>query len=80
MLQRLRSVAFAVMTFSILVHASCSAQTSSGQGEYREFRDERGRTVTARVVEAGEEKVTIERRDGRTFTLDISAFSQADQD
>jgi len=65
---------------TVLVHALCSAQTSSGPVEYRELKDQRGRTVVARVVDASDDKVTIERRDGRKFTVDISVLSQPDQD
>jgi len=80
MVRGIRQLVFLAMVLSVFVHASCSAQTSGGSGEYRKFKDRRGRTVTARVVDAGDEEVTIERRDGRKFTVDISVFSQADQD
>jgi hypothetical protein len=34
----------------------------------------------ARVVDVSDGEVTIQRKDGRKFTVDISSFSQADQD
>lgn len=80
MVKGIRYLVFVVVSSTVLVHASCSAQTTDGPGEHREFKDQRGRTVVARVVDVGDNKVTIERRDGRKFTVDISVFSQADQD
>jgi len=76
----IRQLVFLAMVWSVLAHASCSAQTTDAPGEYREFRDQRGRTVVARVVDASDDRVTIQRRDGHRFTVDISVFSQADQD
>lgn len=75
-----RYLILAVVFSAVFVHASCSAQTADGLGEYREFKDQRGRTVVARVVDAGGDTVTIQRRDGRKFTLDVKVLSQADQD
>jgi outer membrane protein assembly factor BamB len=68
------------MLLSGLIHASCSAQTSSGPGEYREFKDQRGRQIQALVLDVNGDEVTIQRRDGRKFTVAVTAFSQADQD
>ena len=68
------------MFLSLFIHAPCSAQTSSGASEYREFKDRRGRSIQARVLRASGGEVTIERKDGRQFTALVSVFSQADQD
>ena len=80
MVNGIRYLVFMAMLLSVVIHASCSAQTSSGPSEYREFKDSRGRPIQARVLDASDDKVTIQRTDGRKFTVNISAFSQADQD
>jgi outer membrane protein assembly factor BamB len=49
-------------------------------GEYRELRDQRGRSIQARVLNIRGDKVTIQRTDGQDFTVDMSVFSQVDQD
>jgi len=76
----IRRIVFAAMLLSVIVHASCSAQTSGEQAGYREFKDQRGRTIQARVLSTSGDDVTIERSDGRQFTVPVSVFSQADQD
>jgi outer membrane protein assembly factor BamB len=80
MLQSVRKVSLLVLFLGILVPASCSAQPGGGQGGYHEFTDSRGRVVQARVLRIRGDKVTIERRDGKQFTVPIAGFSQADQD
>jgi outer membrane protein assembly factor BamB len=80
MLRNYRSVALAVALIAVVCQTSCQAQSSSGPGELREFRDRQGRTIQARVLEVSGERVTIQRTDGRQFTVDVSVFSQADQD
>jgi outer membrane protein assembly factor BamB len=80
MVRAVRQLVFVAMVLSVFAHTSCSAQTTDGSGEYREFKDRRGRTVVARVVETGDDKVTIERKDGRQFTVGMSVFAQADRD
>jgi len=75
-----RSTAYLALLLAICLPAACSAQSRSGQGEYREFTDSGGRTVQARVLRLDGDRVTIQRRDGRQFTVPISTFSQADQD
>jgi outer membrane protein assembly factor BamB len=76
---RFQGVAYGVLLVIVLVHASCSAQPPRDSTEYREFKDRQGRTVVARVVNASGDQVTIQRRDGRKFTVDVSIFSPADQ-
>jgi outer membrane protein assembly factor BamB len=76
----IRRFVVAATLLSVLAHASCSAQTGSGDSGYREFKDRRGRVIQARVVRVSGEQVTIERKDGREFTISVSVFSQADQD
>jgi len=71
---------FPAIFLAICLPAACSGQSGRGDGRYRTFTDSRGRTVQARVLDVDGDKVTIERRDGKSFTLAISAFSQADQD
>lgn len=73
-------LALAAVILSVFIQASCSAQTSRGPSEYRAFKDQRGRTVLARVVDVSDGAVTIQRKDGRKFTIEISVLSQADQD
>ncbi len=78
MFQRARGVVLAVAALSC--HACCPAQSIDGQGELREFRDQRGRTMQARVLKVSGDEVTVQRRDGRKFTMAISVFSRADQE
>ena len=80
MLRIIRRCVVAVMLMSVLAHASCSAQTDSAESGFREYKDQQGRTIKARVVRLSGERVTIEREDGKQFTVSISLFSQADQD
>ena len=80
MFRSARSVVFLAMLLGTCFPASCSAQPGGGQGGYHEFTDSRGRVVQARVLRISGDKVTIERRDGKQFTVPISTFSQADQD
>jgi outer membrane protein assembly factor BamB len=80
MLSSLRKAGLLVLLLGVLFPASCSAQPGSGQGEYRTLTDSRGREVQARVLRLEGERVTIERRDGKQFTVPIATFSQADQD
>ena len=77
MIRSTRRIVFAAMVF---VHASCWAQTSGERAGYREFRDQRGRAIEARVLRVSGDKVTVERRDGKQSTVSVSVFSQTDQD
>ena len=47
---------------------------------FRTFTNKGGRTITARIVSSRGEKVTIARKDGKTFVIPISSLSEADQD
>jgi outer membrane protein assembly factor BamB len=76
----MREVVLTVVVRSFLVAASPGAETTGRLDDYREFKDQQGRSIQARVVEVTEEAVTIQRQDGRRFVVGISAFSQADQD
>jgi outer membrane protein assembly factor BamB len=67
------------LTCSVFLQASCTAQSRDGQGEYRTFTDSRGRSIQARALEVHGDQVTLQRSDGRQFTVTISAFSEADQ-
>ena len=79
MFQHAQGVVLAVALAGLFCHASCPAQSIDGQAEFREFRDQRGRAMQARVLKVSGDEVTIERRDGRKFTLAISVFSQTDR-
>ncbi len=50
------------------------------QAEVREFTSSSGQKIVATVLEVKDGKVTIQRKDGRTFTAAISLFSPADQE
>ena len=69
-----------VMVIAMCLPAACSGQNGSGEGEYRTFTDSRGRTVQARVVRVEGDQVTIQRRDGKQFTVPMATFSPADQE
>lgn len=72
----------AVITWAVLNVLACGAvlaQSSRGDSGYRELKDRQGRTIQARVVRVMGKQVTIEREDGREFTLPITAFSGADR-
>ncbi len=75
-----RSVAVSAMLLATWLPAACSGQGGGGDGEYRSLTDSRGRKIEARVLGVDGDQVTIQRRDGRQFTVPISTFSQADQD
>ncbi len=75
-----RRLFVAVMVLSVLAQASCSAQTDNAENGFREYTDQEGRAIKARVVRVDGDRVTIEREDGRQFTVSVSIFSQADQD
>lgn len=76
----IRRTVFAAVLLGVFVHAFCSAQTSGAEAEYRNFKDQRGRTIQARVLSVNGDEVSIERADGRQFTVPVSIFSQTDQD
>lgn len=59
---------------------SCWAQSGAEEDAYREFRDSQGRKIEARVLDVQGDKVTIERRDGKRFTVAIDLFSPVDQE
>lgn len=61
------------------LQTSCNARTPV-DGEVREFTDQKSRPMHARVLSVGEEDVTVERTDGRTFTIPISDFSKNSQE
>jgi outer membrane protein assembly factor BamB len=77
MLCGVRKAFFLALYLGTCIPFGCSAQ-SSGDG-YREFKDSRGRVIQARVLRQEGDSVTIERRDGKQFTVSISTLSEADQ-
>jgi len=68
------------MLLSVPAQASCLAQTDTAERGFRDYKDQQGRAIKARVVRVNDDRVTIEREDGRLFTVSVSIFSQADQD
>ena len=61
----------------------CSLQVEDGdelpQEPLRIFTNKSGRTIEARIVSSTGTKVTISRKDGKTFTIALSSLSEADQ-
>ena len=47
---------------------------------YREFTNQAGKTIHAKPVTVTAGKVTIERKDGKVFTLPLTSLSEADQE
>ena len=80
MLRFVRCLAYAVLCLGICLPAACSGQGGSAEDGYRTFTDSRGRTVQARVLQVDGDQVTIQRRDGKRFTVPIATFSPADQE
>lgn len=73
---RLCLLTMATVLFS---HAICWSEPPSGSADFREFHDQQGRAVQAKVLDIEEDHATIQRRDGTKFTLKISLFSKEDQ-
>ncbi|MCO6459627.1 MAG: PQQ-binding-like beta-propeller repeat protein [Pirellulaceae bacterium] len=71
--------AAAWLLLSLFFHASCGAQSREPASPLREFRDARGKTIQARVLQVRGDEVTIQRQDGQQFTVKISLFSEPDQ-
>ncbi len=70
----------AVLSTDVGIRGSESPQQAGATNAYRTFTDQRGRRIEARVLHIRGDQVTIQRRDGREFTVPITTFSQADQD
>jgi outer membrane protein assembly factor BamB len=80
MAQYVRTVVFSAMLIAICLPAACSGQGDSAQDGYRTLTDSRGRAVQARVLQVDGDQVTIQRRDGKRFTVPIATLSSADQE
>ncbi|MBC8872445.1 MAG: PQQ-binding-like beta-propeller repeat protein [Planctomycetes bacterium] len=80
MVRFIRRCVVAVMLLSVLAQASCLAQTDAAERGFRDYKDQQGRAIKARVVRVDDDRATIEREDGKRFTVPVSIFSQADQD
>ncbi|MEM7145926.1 MAG: hypothetical protein AAF591_12385 [Verrucomicrobiota bacterium] len=52
----------------------------AARAEMREFTDPNGNTMTAEIVSASGDTVSMKRSDGKTFTTKVTVFSQDDQD
>ncbi len=61
-------------------HAVCWSEPPSNPVDFRQFHDQQGRAVQAKVLDIEGDHVTIQRRDGTQFTLKISLFSKEDQE
>lgn len=79
MFRYIRCLVFPAAMVALGLPAVSAAQSRKGSGEFRQFHDAKGRAVQARVLDIRGDEVTIERRDGRLFTVPLSRFSQADQ-
>jgi len=79
--QQHRSMTVCVMAFvmCVMTPMACRAQVDGATAKYRQFTDRQGRTIMARILAADDEKVTIERRDGKQFTVNLTLFSDEDQ-
>lgn len=51
-----------------------------GDQDYRKWKNQEGKIMEARFVKFNKEKVEIKRKDGFTFTILPTAFSQEDQE
>ena len=80
MLNRQGRITFSVLLLAICQYATCLSQSLSEQEELREFHDQAGRAIQARVLEVDGDQVTIERYDGKKFTVAVTLFSPSDQD
>ena len=67
------------MLIPLLLWASHSGSAAES-GEMRSFTDVQGRSIEAALTAVSGENVTIQRADGRTFTLPSAGFSEADQE
>jgi len=74
------AVVFRALLLGAFACGACPAQTMGQQAGYREFRDRGDRVIQARVLRVSGDVVTIERKDGKQFTVPLAVFSQADQD
>jgi outer membrane protein assembly factor BamB len=71
---------FAVALICSVILQTCStAQDRESPIADRQLTDNRGRTITAHVLSVRDDQVTLQRNDGRRFTLAIDTFSNADQ-
>ena len=64
----------------LCLHAICWSAPPSNPVDFREFHDQQGRAVQAKVLDIDGDHVTIQRRDGTQFTLKTSLFSKEDQE
>jgi hypothetical protein len=62
---------------------SCSLQVEEDdelpQEPLRTFTNKSGKKIEARIVSSEGSKVTIARKDGKSFTIPLSSLSEADQ-
>ncbi len=79
MRQFLQCLALSGALLGSAIFAACAAQQGEDRQEYRRFTDNQGRTIEARVLDVQGQRVRIERADGKQFTVQISIFSEADQ-
>lgn len=73
------AVITALLTIFTLPPVPSNAQSQDDIGEYRTFTDSQGRTIQARLIEIDGNNVTLQRSDGRKFTVSISSLSAKDK-
>jgi hypothetical protein len=56
-----------------------SAPTAPAAGQWREFRNQNGHVITARMLDLVAGQLSIEREDGRSFTSPLELYSEADR-
>ncbi|HBJ33951.1 MAG TPA: serine/threonine protein kinase [Planctomycetaceae bacterium] len=63
----------------IVLQTFVAAQDRDSSIAYRQLTDNRGRSINASVLEVHGDQVTLQRNDGRRFTVAIDTFSGSDQ-
>lgn len=64
---------------SVILQTCGTAHDPEPPIAYRQLTDNRGRTITAHVLQVENDQVTLLRTDGRRFTVAIDTFSGTDQ-
>ena len=74
-----RTVCCLMLSLFVTGMGELAAQQDGAEEHFRTFRDRSGREVVAKVVEVLANRVTIQREDGRKFTVGIDLLSENDQ-
>jgi hypothetical protein len=79
-----KRIALALCATVFVCWANCFrlafAEIDSNLRDYHTYTDSTGRAMEARVLRLDGDRVTIQRRDGRQFTVPVATFSPADQE